>query len=135
MDDLTRNTAQNNVLINVKEGMDVVDVEGKHVGTVSYVQFGDEDPTNPNIQTVTGHSSELRDDSLVDEVAKALVGEGELPDTMRGQLLRYGFIRINSGFLRRDRFATADQVVRVVDETVGLNVRAEALGHLDAPAL
>ncbi len=112
--------------------MDVVDIEGKHVGKVSYVQFGDEDPTNPALQTVTGAAPRDRDDSLVDEVARALVGEGDVPESLRGQLLRYGFIRIDSGFLRRDRFATADQIVRVVDGTVGLNVRGEALGRLHA---
>lgn len=132
MEKMERNTAQKNVLLSVKEGMDVVDIEGKHVGKVSYVQFGDEDPTNPAPQTVTGTAPLDQDDSLVDEVARALVGEGDVPESLRGQLLRYGFIRIDSGFLRRDRFATADQIVRVVDGTVGLNVRAEALGRLNA---
>ncbi len=130
MDDMGRSTAQTSVLLNIKEGMEVVDIEGKRVGTVSYVQFGDEDPTNPTPQTVTGSEPVTRDDSLVDEVARAIVGEEEVPDTIRARLLRYGFIRIDSGFLRNDRFATADQIVRVVDGTVGLNVRGEALGRL-----
>jgi hypothetical protein len=117
-----------NILAKVHEGMTVYDYNGDSIGTVSFVQMTDELPGQPGPETAGETASEsIYDDSFIEDVAEVFTGESDLPDELRSKLLHEGYIRIDIGILRSDRFATADQVASVSDEEVHLNVDADSL--------
>ncbi|MCC6315832.1 MAG: hypothetical protein IT337_17680 [Thermomicrobiales bacterium] len=109
----------------VRDGMHVVDVNGEAVGKVKAVRMG-------NATAATVNEAIWReDDSIIDRIARVvLVGSDEaLPETVRNQLRRVGFIFIDGkGWLfDHDSFASAEQIARVEGETVYLNVPKEEL--------
>jgi hypothetical protein len=94
-------------------GDSVVDSTEKEVGTVKFVKMGD-----PN--AVTDQGQEDRDPGIW-----GLGGDsydlGNLPEQARHELLRVGFIHIDVSWAD-DRFAPADQIARVENNTVYLTV-------------
>jgi len=94
-------------------GDSVVDSTEKEVGTVKFVKMGD-----PN--AVTDQGQENRDPGIW-----GLGGDsydlGNLPEQARHELLRVGFIHIDVSWAD-DRFAPADQIARVENNTVYLTV-------------
>jgi len=94
-------------------GDSVVDSTDKEVGTVKFVKMGD-----PN--AVTDQGQEDRDPGIW-----GLGGDsydlGNLPEQARHELLRVGFIHIDVSWAD-DRFAPADQIARVENNTVYLTV-------------
>ena len=97
----------------VMNGDTVVDSTGKELGTVKFVKMGD-----PNAVTDEGQE----DDS---PGFLGLGGDsfdlGNLPDEARHELIRVGFIHIDVSWAD-DRFASADQLARVDNNTVYLSV-------------
>jgi histidyl-tRNA synthetase len=63
----------------------------------------------------------------VDFVAKALISEEKIPDEFRKRLQRYGYIKVDTGILTADRFASAAQIADVTDDRVDLNVTKDEL--------
>jgi len=94
-------------------GDSVVDSTDKEVGTVKFVKMGD-----PN--AVTDQGQEDRDPGIW-----GLGGDsydlGNLPEQARHELLRVGFIHVDVSWAD-DRFAPADQIARVENNTVYLTV-------------
>lgn len=117
----------NSPLNRVREGMDVLDSRGKKIGTVEAVQFGDEDPTSPEVNTVTGSNLSDNSDSLVENLAAAVFGDDNIPETLRARMIRYGYIRIDRGLLSSDVYALGDQIGGVSGDEVHLNVQDDAL--------
>ncbi|HLV35981.1 MAG TPA: hypothetical protein VKY59_12735 [Spirillospora sp.] len=97
----------NALLLGIREGMSVFDLQDNKVGTVRHIQFADD----------TTAEVALLGDPLVPEA----------PEPIRRRLLKSGFIRIDTGLLRRDRYATADQINRVQDDRVQLYVTRDEL--------
>lgn len=97
----------NALLLGIREGMSVFDLKDNKVGTVKHIQFADD----------TTDEAALISDPLVLEA----------PEPVRSRLLRSGFIRIDAGLLRRDRYAIADQIDRVQDDRVQLYVTRDEL--------
>lgn len=103
----------------VREGMVVRDSNGTELGHVELVRMGDPD-------AVTG----LRDDQperlrAPHEALTQVFGgeEPKLPDEHAHQLLRIGFVKIDSqGVFNRDAYASADQIERVDGDVVHLAV-------------
>lgn len=128
MTDFTYHSSVSNPLTNVKEGMAVVDLAGDRVGTVRVVRFSDENPNTPEAEVATARTYE-KPDSLVEDFAEALVADpaDDMPETLRARLVQAGYIRIDTGLLRSDRFATADQVAGVHEDHVHLNVSIDEL--------
>ena len=114
-------------LTDIREGMDVYDMGGDKIGTVEYVQFGDEDPTKPGAETQTGTSYEARGDTFVDDIAEALAPSDRLPETIRARMRRHGFVRIDTGLLSKDRIFMLDQVASINDDGVRLRVSRDEL--------
>jgi hypothetical protein len=111
------------VLDHVHEGMSVYDVNEHKIGTVSYVRLTDENPAAPGPETATASKTkEPFEDSFVENIAEAFVGSDDLPEEVRRKLLRDGYIRVDTGILKSDRFVTPDQISRVSDENVYLSV-------------
>jgi len=94
-------------------GDSVVDSTDKEVGTVKFVKMGD-----PN--AVTDQGQEDRDPGIW-----GLGGDsydlGNLPEQARHEFLRVGFIHVDVSWAD-DRFAPADQIARVENNTVYLTV-------------
>lgn len=111
------------VLSHIHEGMAVYDYNEDKIGTVSFVRMTDEDPTRPGPETASAPmTDDPRRESLVYQVAEAFVDGDDLPEEVRRRLLREGYIRVDTGVLKADRFVTPDQISHVSEENVYLSV-------------
>jgi hypothetical protein len=117
----------NETMAGIHRDMDVYDVHGDKVGSVEFVQMGDEDPANAQIDATSDQRPEIHDSALVDTMGRVLAPGEVLPEEMIARLRRYGYIRINFGLLRSDRFASHDQIASVGADRVTLNVPGDAL--------
>lgn len=119
------------VLKSVRQGMEVKDVEGNGIGTVKDLYFGaDSDEMKEHgVGAATAPDPSVRENSLVENVAEALVDFGaDLPQEMRQRLINEGYIRIDTaGLFRSDRFILPEQIARVHDDHVHLNVTQKEL--------
>jgi hypothetical protein len=116
----------NNVLNSIRKGMDVYDFDENKIGTVEYVQFGDEDPNDPSAQTETVSPAQIDSrDSIIDNIADAFRSD-DLPEELRERLLRHGFIRVDAaGLFSADRYILADQIQSVSEDRVTVSVDKE----------
>jgi hypothetical protein len=123
---MNQDTTKYNVLTDIEEGMDVFDTTGKQIGKVKYVRFGDEDSSDLNVESAP-ERHDMPTDALMETVADAFTGDNDVPEELAQKLLRYGYIRIDSGMFSGDRFATPEEIARVVDDHVQLKVNADSL--------
>lgn len=104
--------------------MRVFDANGNEIGKVDDLRMGD-----PG--AVTAHEPGFTDGATaLDEIGRAIFGDGSrLPETVRGNLLRLGYIRIDGkGWLfDTDRYAASNQIARVEGDAVHLTVPGDAL--------
>ena len=126
-DNTTRTTdhlfEQNDGLVaRVREGMTVRDAAGNDLGKVEQVKMGDADAT-------TTRGSGVPDSGgFVTDILTAALGDIEVPEPKRSQLLRYGFIRVDgSGLTDTDRFVRGDKIKQVDGDTVTLAVTKDEL--------
>jgi hypothetical protein len=121
---MTLNDAWQPPVERVRRGMQVVDSAGEHVGRVEYLQMGD-----PGAATERGN--ELKPPGIFGTAAMAIAGderEPDVPEPLRGLLLRTGFVKIDRpGLLDVDRYVRADRIADVSDDVVRLSVRAKDL--------
>jgi hypothetical protein len=118
---------QENVLAQIQKGMHVYDQNGKGVGKVEYVQFGDENPDQPGIETVTAQRPPEPGDELMAKALEAVKAEDREPEVLRARLVRYGFVRVDPGILRSDRYILSNQIARVSGSRVELSVPRDQL--------
>ncbi len=116
-----------NLMTNIKKGMTVYARDGKRVGRVDDMQFGDEDLSRRGVETSGAENPRHLDDSLVDIVVDALLGPDDTPKEIRERLLRYGFLKVDAGLLASDRYVEADQIASVSGDRVELNVTQDEL--------
>lgn len=122
--------AKPTILDHIHEGMAVYDVTDHKLGTVNYIRLTDEDPAQPGPETATfSQTPEPGDNSLVENLAEAFVGDDDLPQEIRRKLLREGYIRVDTGILKADRFVTPDQISHISDEKVYLSVKSADVIH------
>jgi hypothetical protein len=126
MNDTTQNA--NHILELISEGMTVYDSHNEPVGTVSYVQFTDEDPTQPGPETASAPDSD-HNTTFVEEIANALTAGAKLPEEMRQRMMREGFVCIDTGILRSEKYFLPHQISRVTDKEVHLNIGGDELIH------
>jgi hypothetical protein len=113
------------VLRQIREGMEVYDRTGDHIGTVERVHFGAS--TEHGRGAATPSAPDWRDDTLIDVVAEVFAPD-ELPETLRARLLQNGFIRIDaSGLFAADRYVTPDQIAGVSGDRVVLRATRDEL--------
>ena len=119
------------VLRSIHKGMEVKDVEGNDIGTVKDLYFGadSDEMMSHGAGAATAPDPSVREDSLIDNVARAFTDfDDELPEEMRKRLINEGYIRIDTaGLFRSDRFILPEQITRVHDEHVHLNVSKDEL--------
>ena len=51
----------------------------------------------------------------------------EVPDVLRERLLRYGYIKIDTGLLKSDRFVESTQIAGIVEDHVNLHITRDEL--------
>jgi hypothetical protein len=112
----------------VEEGMKVFDSNRNAIGTVEYVQFGDDDPSTPQLESVSVSDPRDRRRSLIDNIADAFTAGDNIPDEIRERLLHQGFVRIDAdGIFEADRYVTPEQIDSVSNDGLMLNVTKEQL--------
>lgn len=116
-----------NMLIQIKEHMPVYDSAGKKIGAVKTVQFGDEDLERPGVETSTARTAEVIGNQLTEDLAKAFKTGNQIPVELRKRLERYGYVKVDTGVLASDRYASADQIANVTADRVDLNVTKDEL--------
>jgi hypothetical protein len=114
----------NDVMSRVEEGMRVLDARGEEVGKVQLVHMGD-----PEAVTLDGNRDRPTD--LMGRVAEAVLPderEPDVPEPLRTNLLRTGYVKIDGPGLRdTDRYASSEQVREVNGDTVRLSVARKQL--------
>jgi hypothetical protein len=121
----------NALLQRVHEGMEVYDLEDEKLGEVDQVYFGEVSTTADEFgmgsategSTYTGTTG----DSLLHDLAEVFDADEDLPETVRGRLLRQGFIRIEGGLFGSDRYIMPDQIASVSKDAVRLSVHRDNL--------
>ena len=112
----------------VREGMAVVDAAGEKIGEVERIKMGDP-------QAVTAAGEEHGAGGLVGRVAQTVFpGEAEpdVPEPLRAQLVRYGFIKVDGpGLTDADRYVRADLIEGVSGDRVRLKARKDQLPRED----
>lgn len=112
----------------IEEGFTVRDAEGNDFGTVLTFRFSDNDPRTSVAETATSSTpDDGRRVSILESVVDVFADDTDMPEELRENLLQQGFIRIRQGMLAPDLFATMDQVARVSDRVVYLNVHKDGL--------
>jgi hypothetical protein len=112
----------------VQEGMHVVDAAGEDLGKVEYLQMGDP-------EAVTTDGNEHRPVDLVGRVVERALPEGsepDVPDPLRTELQRTGYLKIGGhGIGRKARYVSSERVRAVSGDTVRLSVRKGDLPRED----
>jgi hypothetical protein len=104
-------------LIDIHPGMEVYDLEDNKIGTVKYVKF-------PEGYVIDVDS--LGDDTLR-HVVVALNSSPHIPVETRECLLQDGFVRLDTGLFRADRYIAPEQIRDVSGERVWLRVTRDEL--------
>lgn len=112
----------------VREGMTVIDAAGETLGTVEYVQMGDPDAATTHGSTQTPLGSQLPK-SVISGATEPFFGdEPEVPEPVRSQLIRHGFIKVdNPGLLGSDRYVRGDHIREVSNDKVILKLTRDQL--------
>ncbi len=99
----------NELLARIRAGMVVIDAAGERVGTVRRVSLG---------------AAELHEATLVGDPALDAV-----PDALLARLAVSGYVEIDTGTGRDDRYALGEQVAELAGETVRLAVGRDTLAR------
>ena len=124
---------QGRVLAAIRKGMAVYDRADRKVRAVRRVFMGGVDPEDAQRQAAEAAALPPADDlgsALPRAVAQALGPNESIPDELRERLEQEGYIAIDgAGLFAGDRYATADQIARVVDDRVLLSASRDELAR------
>ena len=111
----------------IEIGMKVFDSERTEIGTVDGLKYP-ENAIAPGVEPATVDAADKpRDSTLIDTLAEAF-GREDVPEPLRSQLLRDGYIHLDSkGIFARDRYILPEQIARLDAEGIQLNVTRDAL--------
>jgi sporulation protein YlmC with PRC-barrel domain len=119
-----------NLLEKVKEGMTVYDVNGKKIGKVDDIHFGDEDPNRFGAETLRAPRTGQVPDELSDLFLEGLSNKEKIPHELLSRMLRQGFIRIEAGrILSSKHYALLEQIKGIGEDSITLNVTHDKLYH------
>src|ERR687883_119181 len=105
----------------VREGMTVIAAAGRRLGTVDRLQMGD-----PEGATTAGNEPSPGPGGLGPLWGSDIDGLGDVPDQLRAELRRVGFIRVDGPDLKgAERFIPGDRVAQVAGDTVRLRPAAD----------
>lgn len=130
--DINDVTGRHSILAQIREGMDIYDVNDDHIGSVDFVHFGAASETQQELGVgpaapAPADNPRMREDSIIDNIAEAFQ-PNEVPEELRERLLVSGYIRMDAdGIFASDRFIVPGQIVRVADDNVYLSVKRDQL--------
>ena len=107
----------------IQIGMKVFDSERREIGRVDGLKYP-ENAVAPGVEPATVDAADAGpdDNALVDAVAEAF-GREEVPEPLRSQLLRDGYVHLDAkGLFARDRYILPEQIASVSGDQVLLNV-------------
>jgi hypothetical protein len=114
----------NDLLKNVREGMDVYDRDGKKVGEVDEVFLGAVDSTESDWGqgAATNAGADFQQDAtIVENVIEALGMDDEIErSTIRGRLEREGFVRVRGGLFKSNRYILPEQIAAIENDRISL---------------
>lgn len=124
------NTIDAGPIAGVEIGMPVVDVDGRSLGVVEYLDMSD-----PGAATTEGNQL-MPPAGWMRYVASAWAGGNTLeplvPEPLRTRLMRIGCIKLAApGLLHQHRYVRADRIAQVREGRVELTVRATDVAHED----
>lgn len=102
-----------NLMLQVKEDMDVFDKNGKRVGSVDVIHLGDEDLSDRDLETSTPQKPPVARQPLVAAITSALSRTDTAPEELRARLERYGFFKVDASIFTTDRYVLATQIAAV----------------------
>ncbi|MBV9357725.1 MAG: hypothetical protein JO023_19610 [Chloroflexi bacterium] len=104
-------------LEHVREGMSVLDADGKQLGTVAHLHMGD-----PQAATTAGNEPMTSGADALSSIWRTDVEEfGDVPDVLRAELRRAGYIEVDGSALEgANRFIPGDRIAEVSSGTVRL---------------
>jgi hypothetical protein len=117
----------------VREGMSVIDTDGRPLGTVTRLQLGDPQAvtTAGNEPPTSAQAGVLLAPAAATEGGAGVVGSlwgsdvdglGDVPDVLRRDLRRAGFIQVDGvGLEGAKRFIPGDRIAEVADDIVRLH--------------
>ena len=113
------------LMVNIQEGMNVLDSNEENIGSVKFVKMGDENPNTPQVEASTAGSIDSTDMGI-DDVLADLFEVNTIPEVLQEKMLRHGYIGID-GLLSATRFALSEQISHIHDDHIHLNVNKDEL--------
>lgn len=111
---------------NIEIGMRVFDSERRDIGRIDDLRYP-ENAVSPGVEPATLGAADNADRTIVDAVANAF-GRDEVPEPLRSQLLRDGYIHLDAkGLFATNRYILPEQIMRLDAEGLQLNVTIDAL--------
>jgi ATP-dependent Clp protease ATP-binding subunit ClpB len=115
---MRKRSTEQDVMSQIREGMEAYDSAAKRIGRVASLHMGAEaDSRWPGTSPATPTGIEEPTEHLAPATAFLVSGatDDELPEVLRKRLLQSGYIRIDRGLLGRDVYATRDQIAEIVE--------------------
>lgn len=108
-------------------GTRVFDSERHEIGRVDGLKYP-ENATAPDIEPATVDAADTPEDNTIIGAMAEAFGREDIPEPLRSQLLRDGYIHLDArGLFARDRYILPEQIARVDADGIQLNVTRDAL--------
>ncbi|MBN9346672.1 MAG: hypothetical protein J0I48_10815 [Devosia sp.] len=108
-------------------GTRVFDSERHEIGKVDGLKYP-ENATAPDIEPATVDAADTPEDNTIIGAMAEAFGREDIPEPLRSQLLRDGYIHLDArGLFARDRYILPEQIARVDADGIQLNVTRDAL--------
>ena len=123
-------TKTQSVLKSIHEGMEVHDSQEHKIGTVKEVYFGasSDEMKKHGAGAATAPNPDLRDDTLIDDIARGIFDTDDLPEEVRQRMINEGFVRVDpTGLFKGDRYVLPEQIAQVHEGHMHLNVKIDDL--------
>lgn len=120
----------NRTLERVRVGMDVYDRDDHQIGKVDDLYMGatSKKADERGKGSATAPNPNMRENEVIEDIARAIAGGEEIPEELRQRLLREGYIRLDTaGLFAAHRYILPDQIAHVEEDHVHLRVTREEL--------
>jgi hypothetical protein len=108
-------------------GTRVFDSERHEIGKVDGLKYP-ENATAPDIEPATVDAADTPEDNTIIGAMAEAFGREDIPEPLRSQLLRDGYIHLDArGLFAHDRYILPEQIARVDADGIQLNVTRDAL--------
>ncbi|MBL8597207.1 MAG: hypothetical protein JNL14_05665 [Devosia sp.] len=108
-------------------GTRVFDSERHEIGRVDGLKYP-ENATAPDIEPATVDAADTPEDNTIIGAMAEAFGREDIPEPLRSQLLRDGYIHLDArGLFAHDRYILPEQIARVDADGIQLNVTRDAL--------